>query len=602
MTAGRQPHWAGRCGRAVLWAALGVLTVALFAYPIRPTVDYSPMQSLSAIPNVPLFAALLYVWLTVLFSLFLLMKESKWAQVTLVVVFALVSLGIWVVMAGGNSGEAQVHAAHVDYINRLHHLRIIVPNFSYFQFPGLFVLASSLAQVTGLSTWNVVVTLVLLEDALFAALLYLAFYNASRSPHLAWLGVLLVIQGSPLLNKALSQFHPGSFVLLFYAAFLFLVTRQARGIPDLWQNRLLVVVLLGAATVTHFVTSIALLVVVAGMALLRQLTGRLPQLAGQKYTVVLPGILLPLVLPLAWEVYHAVYVFDDVANLFVGTWEKFAGGELLTRYADDQVGGYVGGSSAPLWALALRYFWLLVVLGLGGVVLLWNLLRARRLSPDVLKMTGGAVGIGLLSVLIAFSSGSANTFRFLFYMPLFTVMALLVWIAASGQRVRRFGSWALALPIFILFLPTFLNNNFTIGLNVYYPTEAASAEYLRANYGRGENLTVFSNRAPLFYRIPDATFSFPDPLAVGEERFWKELQENVQSFKGAPGEEYGSRIWVYSRRVPSALQHLLGRDPLAVPEFGRIFQQEVPQAASRIYDNGGTQLYRAEERQPTPAR
>ncbi|HLE82226.1 MAG TPA: hypothetical protein VJA25_13195, partial [Dehalococcoidia bacterium] len=137
-----------RYGEPVLWALLALLSLVLLTYPIRPSLGYQPVQSIDAISDLPVFAVLFYAWLALLFSIFLLRAESKGVQLTLVVVFTLVSTGPWVRLAWGDSGEAPLYAAQLEHISQTHHFSLNIPNFEYFQFPALFVVASALSQVT----------------------------------------------------------------------------------------------------------------------------------------------------------------------------------------------------------------------------------------------------------------------------------------------------------------------------------------------------------------------------------------------------------------------------------------------------------------------
>ncbi|MDO8616019.1 MAG: hypothetical protein Q7T33_09850 [Dehalococcoidia bacterium] len=590
------------CSETVLWALLGLTTALLLAYPIRPSLEYHPIQSIEAITDLSLFAGLFYGWLAVLFSLFLLRGESKGAQLTLVAVFALVTSGLWTILAWGNSGEAPLYAAQVEHINQTHSFDLEAVNFAYFQFPALFVLSSAVSQVTGLSTWDTVVTLVLLNGVLIATLLYLAFYNVTGSPRLAWLGVLLLLQGNIIIAKMLSNFHPGAFGFLLYAGFLAVVTSGHQTQGRFWQNRLLMVVLLAGATTAHFVTSVAILVVIAGMVSVRWLSGQRPQegpavgasapggLADRARVLLLPGLALPLVLPLAWEIYHAVSVFGSLARLTEGTWEGFVRGEVLTGYAYYRVGSYVE-QSAP-WSLALRYVWLLVGMGLGSLVGLIYIVRVKRLAPNEAIALGGLTGIGLLGIAIALASSGEDMFRVLFYVPVFTVLLLLLGIKALGPRLGRYAFGALALLIFTLSFPTLLNNNYTVGFSVYYPTELASGEFLRSQFGRGESLEVFGSDFPTVYYTPGAKFRFPDPLVVGGANFWTEVQDDVERFKATAAEPDKSGIWILSDRLPSDLRHLLGPSGPTHPEYKRLFGQEIPQGSDEIYDDGGVRFFR----------
>ena len=587
-----------RYGEPLLWALLGLMTALLFAYPIRPSLEYHPIQSIEAITNLPLFAGLFYGWLAVLFFIFLLRSESGGAQLALVAVFTLVTSGLWAVLAWGDSGEAPLYAAQMEHINETHRFSLEIPNFAYFQFPALFVVASSLSQVTGLSTWDTVVALVLVAGVLIAALLYLAFHNVTGSPRLAWLGVLLVLQGNIIIAKMLSSFHPGAFGFLFYAGFLALVTSGQRAQQGFWQNRLLMIVILAAATTTHFVTSVAILVVIVGMVSVRWLSGQRAQqwpvegsrqLADRALVLLLPGILLPLVLPLAWEIYHAVTVFGSLARLTEQTWQGFVQGEVLTGYAYYRVGSYV--EQSALWSLALRYIWLLVGMGLGTLVGLIFMVRVRRLAPNEAIALGGLTGVGLLGIAIALASSGEDMFRVLFYVPVFTVLLLLLGVKALGPRLGRYAFGALALLIFTLSFPTLLNNNYTVGFSVYYPTELASGQFLRSNFGRGESLEVFGGDFPAVYYIPGADFRFPDPLVVGGANFWTEVQDDVERFKATAAEPDKSGVWILSDRLPSDLRHLLGPRGPTHPEYKRLFGREIPQGSNEIYDNGSVRFF-----------
>ncbi|MDO8613207.1 MAG: hypothetical protein Q7R32_10355 [Dehalococcoidia bacterium] len=585
-----------RYGELVLWTLLALLSLVLLTYPIRPSLEYQPVQSIGAITNLPVFAALFYAWLALLFSIFLLRTESKGVQVALVVVFTLVSTGPWVRLAWGNSGEAPLYAAQLEHISQTHHFSLDTPNFAYFQFPALFVVASAVSQVTGMTTWDTVVVLVLLGAALMAALLYLTFFNVTGSPKLAWLGVLLVLQGNIIIAKMLSNFHPGAFGFLFYVGFLALVTRSDRPENSLWQNRLLLIILMAGATMAHFVSSVAILTVLAGMALLRWLSGLRqsrpqgsPEPEGRARALLLPGLLLPAVMVAAWEVYQATAVFGSLARLTEQTWRGFVEGEVLTRYAYYRVGSYV--ERSVLWSLALRYIWLIVGMGLGGLVGLVYLARVRRLAPNQTMAVGGLTGVGLLGLAIALGSSGEDLFRVLFYVPVFTALLLLLGISALGRRIGRYAFAALALLLFVLSFPSLLNNNYTVGFSVYYPTELASGEYLRSSFGQGKTVEVFGGAFPAIYYTPGGDFRFPDPVVVGVARFWIEVQDDVERFKATAAEPNKSGIWILSARTPSNLRHLLGPAGPGDPEYRRLFGKEVPRAGHAIYDNGGVQLF-----------
>ena len=283
----------------------------------------------------------------------------------------------------------------------------------------------------------------------------------------------------------------------------------------------------------HFVSSVAILTVLAGMALLHWLSGLRrsrpqgsPEPEGRARALLLPGLLLPAVMVAAWEVYQATAVFGSLARLTEATWQGFVEGEVLTRYAYYRVGSYV--ERSVLWSLALRYIWLIVGMGLGGLVGLVYLARVRRLAPNQTMAVGGLTGVGLLGLATALGSSGEDLFRVLFYVPVFTALLLLLGISALGRRIGRYAFAALALLLFVLSFPSLLNNNYTVGFSVYYPTELASGEYLRSSFGQGKTVEVFGGAFPVIYYTPGGDFRFPDPVVVGGARFWVEVQNDVE--------------------------------------------------------------------------
>lgn len=578
--------------RPILWLLLLVLTSALLLFPTHLTLEYQPIQSVSAIPDLPLFAALYVVWLAVL--LVLLVSESctsSWEKPALVSMFALVFLGFWIVTGpyGAFRYDGIIHAAHVDYLSHQADGRIPLdhPNLAYFNFPGMHLLAFTLMQATGMTLYSGVTLLLLLQLVLLAVFLYLVFLGSLKSPSLAALGSFLVVQGNIMFARY--SFYPGIWALVFLAMFLVLVNRPGQALFSSWQERLLMLLMLGAATMTHFVTAMVLFFILAGIYLMRS-----APLRGRTRTALVSVSTLTafLVIPLSWDIYWAASFFENVTGATSAVIEDFTEkGALLYLF---NLGGSYAGGAVPLWAVAVRYFWWGTIFFLGTFLGLKNLLKVKSLSWAEQLETGGLVGVLMLSAAVtALSPGGSEFYRFLLYGAFFTVPILLRFVLDLPSAGRRLALGLTVASFFVLSFPTFLAHNNLVGTSTYYASELEAGTFLTETTA-GQNSQFFhlaGESGLLMYSSPDSvlTASGQAPEFKGREEFWRSINRLVAGFRQSSPSAGGESVYFYASKRDIALhQNMLGvspDDPGWSALAGRLGQ------SNKIYDDSTVQLY-----------
>lgn len=610
MTSLQACPWIGYA-RGVLWTGLVALSVLILLYPVRLTLDYHPIQSVIALPNLPLFAGLFSVWFALLLVLLLSAgKKSHWEHVTLLIIFAVTSTGIWILATQGEIRESPVYAAQVDYLKATHEITLS-GNFQYFQWPGTFLLTGTLSEVTGLSTWTSVVAIQLFWNALFAAFLYLLFFKVAGDRNLAWLGALLVLLGSTLTYKLLQQFHPGTFGMLLFLIALTLLIPSARP-ADHTRHRLLLAIVMAATVITHFVSSVTLLLVFAGLALVHLYTRR-------KVTE-LNMAALSFVFVAAWITYDTVIGFPTgaatgqgllvegaapapvleqpvpaapVGEGLVGTGQSalrdISGGDVSpTSYFSFLASAYF--VRAPAWGIIVLSIWIAALYFLGTLLTLRWMTRLRKLSPVQQVIISVALGVGALGALSYFITRGEDTIRLLIYAPFPLVAVLLCSISGLGQRTKAYVVGGLAVLLLVLSFPSFLLNNNTINLNSYREPEYQAGRFLARSFGTDERVQLFSPTYPWVYHTPFASFRFPSPSSADftEGQFVEAVKREASLFTTEDIVRGRTSIWVNTNRTILDMHFLLGIDLTESVEWQstRIILSQ----ANRVYDNGDIEL------------
>jgi hypothetical protein len=587
----RRPRGSFRAG---LWLLLLFLTGALLLFPTRLTLEYEPIQSIPAIPNLPLFAALYSLWLLLLLLLLFSGGEgARWERSALVGIFALVFVGFWL-LTGPNTGlryDGIGNAAHVAYLSQQARGMIPVdhPHLRYFNFPGMHLLALALVQVTGLGLFQGVTLALTFHLVLLSVLLYILFLRSLHSPSLAAFGALLAIQGNIMLARY--SFYPGIWALVFLVIFLILLHRPGQALFDTWQDRLLMLLLLGATTITHLVTAKLLFFVLAGMYLVRN--WHLLRTKTGIGLVSASTLATFLVIPLAWDVYWASRFFDSLIKITSAVIEDLTEKGLLTYFFN--LGQSYVGAGVPLWAIAVRYFWWGALFLFGSILGLKNLLNIKSLSRAQQLETGGLVGVIALSAAVtALSVGGSEFYRFLLYGAFCTVPILLSFVVNLPTKGRRL-ALGLAIPLFFLLsFPTFLAHNNLVGTSTYYPSELHAGAFLRQTTSGGRGLTLFYSALEgnlALYNVPNASLRKAAPFSQLKDAsdFWHFESRAVSNFLDAgAGTEATLSAFYFSRRIVALAEHVFRIKP-ADARWDALNGSLAK--ANRVYDNSVVQIY-----------
>jgi hypothetical protein len=603
--------------RLALWILLILLTAIILFYPVHLSYEYRAVESPYIFDNLPLFGVLYSTWMALLLILFLSKgKEGKssWEGMALVAIFALVSLGFWSIIAPNRTDDGLLAAATVNHISTLGTLT--GENVFYSSFPGIHLLASSICQITGLEVFDSVAMVLVFNALLLSALLYLLFSKTLKNQYLAIFAVLLVIQGNWYLSLA-SFLYPGYLGLIFFITFLVLLNRKEDALLGTWQDTLMMIILLAAVTITHFVTSMLFLLVLLGILLVQLISRHRLARRGDaqhepRIVVDWSIIALCLIVPLAWELYQSVSTFTGIVGLVPKVIEDITEGQLFGNIF--LLGTANLGEATPLWANITRWSWFFSIFGFGAILALRNLFRLRRLSSVEKKEIGGLAGIVLLGLTASLLSlGGPEGLRFLLYAPLFIVPIILRFFSnlRSGQEdsetiLRSYqtrGGWPgrrsrgyafIILPIlfFALSFPTFLAHNNKISTTAFYPYDFAPGEFLASTYDTGEGLTLFfyggTAGGVWYYLQDDADYGPVVANVEDEEDLWRQADDAMTMFESSEGQ----RIFIFSERGKGAYEHLFGVKPSDIR--WQQLEQRLQKGRKLFYNNGFVQLYEPE--------
>lgn len=567
-----------------MWAAFVLLSSAIFLYPVRLTLDYQAVQSVVALPMLPLFAGLFYAWSALLLILlFRRPQESPWLKVAALTVFALVSSGLWIVATQGHIREAPLYAAQIDALKEHHHIVPQSSNFAYFQWPAAFLQVSMLSHATGLSTWDAIVVVQLIWNATFAVFLYLFFLGVAGRQGPACVGVLLVLFGSTYTYKLLQQFHPGTLGMVFFLLASTLLLSSSRRFPD-GTNKLLLNLVTVSTVATHFVTSVTIFLIATTLTALQRFR--------QHRATHLGTAFVSFTLIAAWVVYVAIEAFAGVVQGARGAITQLLAGEILPRAYFHSMGSAYFGSDVPSWARVIRYTWFGGLFGLGGLIVLLWIIQLKVLSRIQLAILSLAVGAGAVGTIAYIVTKGEDTIRVLTYAPFPLVAVLLHSFARAQPRMKAFVAGAALTLILTLSLPSFLLNNNTVNLNsLSRLAEDRAGRFLWTGFDKGEGLQLNSSVYPWVYYVPRASFRFPHPYYVGfaEEQFLEALRSEARAFIASAATRDNARVWVRTQRDILDMRYLLGVD-LADTRGWRDVDATLSRT-NRMYDNGDIRLY-----------
>jgi hypothetical protein len=583
-----------------------MLTAAILLFPVQLRYEYHAVESMYIFGDKLLFFGVLYsVWMAALLILLFVFKgkRDEWEKLALLCVFTVVFVSFWILITPlGRYADETDNLALVKYLQDTAKLN---PDLGYLNFPAIHIAGLSIVEVCGLGIFAMKTVFVVFLSLLFTMLLYVLCLKSLKSPRLASLAVLIMIQGNIVLARQ-PAFWPGTLSFIFLFAFLILLYRQAQNpLGSSVADKLLMMITFTALTITYLLTPVYLIFIFLAIFLVQRMS--------KKNLVEWSIIALLVVMFLMWQLYWAVGMFEG----WVGWWADFVqelqkGGLeehlLFLRQANTQLGTVV-----PTWVSWTRLFWLFVTYVVGGILALVNLIRVKKLGLIEIIETGGLVGVIFLSIIVVLlSPGGAQYHRILMYSQFFTVPIALKFFfrpGAQSQGVTELRSshpspgwfhpswWrrpALALGLILLLvlaLPTFLAHHDQVSTYNVYSYEYADGEFLSSLYGKGEGLVVFVNSltmVPLKYSMLQANYQGPTSFEniTNEDVLWKQQSELVTRFtlKDSP-----NSVFVLAEKSTFTGWRLFGIEPTD-PRW--VALEDTLASVNLIYANGHSQIFR----------
>ena len=580
--------------RIAVWGVALSLTAAILLYPVHLRLVDSAMQSVDVIESLPLFAALYYSWLLAVLALLFSTDGATvnhHEKVALLALFALVFWGFWTINTPQGQTEEPAFLAYAKYLESTGHISLTARNFTYFDFPGLGLFSYAVSNVMGLSHLDAR-TLIMLSNAALTALFLYHLYrrladSSARPSALYLLAMPLAIQSNMMLSVGFFFRPENAIGLLFLMGLLVLLAANRDGTTFFgrWQSSLVAMALFAALMVTHFMTSLAFVAVLGGLYLVRAISGRRMATAST--------IALFVVMTGAWQLYYAVRTFGSIADSVPYFVDLVKEGDIL--FYAFTLGAANAGGDVPLWATAVRLFWMAAVYILAGLLAILNLTRLRRLGGGERDYTGALLGIGAMTAVVALVNGTGDQIaRYVEYGAFFAVPVVLAFLARAVPL--RWGLALVVIPFFLLSLPTFLAFHSQISLASYYPEEHRAAQFLRSQLGEaGDDLALFTgirDRHLYLYYFPTSDlYSSTYGILKRDERaiLWEDTGNSVSVFvtrRFAGPETEG--VFAFSRGFQMTYQHLMGVSPDDV-EWLRIKARLA--TTNVFYDNGQVQLY-----------
>jgi hypothetical protein len=578
--------------RILVWVILLLLTVTLLVFPVHLIDEYHAVQAPYLFDNLPLFGSLFCIWLLlIIFLLFSKRDEGirhHLENLALICTFGLVFIGFWIMITP--------YGSWIDGFSNLGLVRWIVEQgnipshqlFYYVDYPGMHVLLSVLSMITGLGIFGSVMLFLILNAIFFLAILYIVFNKLLRSGRLATLGIFLVVlAGSAMIVNDMRIFYPRTMGYTLLAGFILLLARKNnRLISSAVPDKLLMLTLFAGMVISYFSTSFLAPLLLLGIFAI-QVFSKDTQIGIKPRTIV-----LLLLMVFAWGMYGTSQTFKALFINLPELEQSILTGDFLTNplaLARANVG-----SQLPLWASITRTFWWALII-FSAVLGFYNLFKIRKLSFTKKILTGGLIGVTLLTLLGIFGTqGGYQFFRFLMYAPLFCIPILLVFVYRSTVW-KRIGLVLLTALIIIGAFPTFLSSVGAVATDAIYPYELSTGEFIESHSsdkGKDYMMYYFSGS----YSKPWALYNVPRAAIAGiqldkmygktDDEVWQALDKQAREFR------YGvallQKIFVMSEKDTVFYQHVLGISS-DNPEWQKL--RDLIDSNSLVYNNNHTQIY-----------
>jgi hypothetical protein len=566
----------------ILFAPLSILSTLILLYPVNLTHTFSSIQSLSAIPNLPLFIVFFILWMVLLvFTISITTKMNQAAILS--IIFTLVFVGFWTIHWRNGAWEDWVRMIPDSQLITFFG-RVPLEVQGYFEWPGASIWGSVLTNVMGTTMPDIRIPLICGLLVLYAVLLFVLYLRIFNEPRLATISVIISIVG----NVILSRFHlqPSFFVLVPLVAFLWVTFR-------LWEQKqsnislVIILLLLGAViTVTHFITSIFVLLVILGFWLSKKKDVRS---TGNMFSANL--IFLVVLMIVSWQMYCAIRNFqwqlldaaEFLSNMIQGEFSS------LLNYTGAVATGNV--SHSPFWANFVRIAWLVLLYGFGLIMAILVLVR-KQFQSNIVYASAGLLAVAVLAVVATIiGQEGAQYYRLITYGSLLAPVVILLVIIAS-----HYSRWILAVTGLILVVaavPTFLANNSRVITEAYYSQEITAGKFLAQNLMKNNQQLVFygsgSAEIARYYGPPGSNLVGAGELGgfSGYDSAISSVTNLAAQFQTKQDKE--NSYSAVSQRLANQFAYALDKDG-----GQQVLQHYLTalDSADRIYDNGLAYIYR----------
>jgi hypothetical protein len=413
---------------------------------------------------------------------------------------------------------------------------------------------------------------------------YLFLLAVLQSSLAACLATLLIIAGNLAMVVYLTA---GPCAMVFVVLLLSLLfQKESLATPP---RILVAIILLMAAAITHFHSSMHLFFFTLGLYILAIIKKQRP---GFQFHIT--TVMLFFIIPAVWLMYWSIGGFNFISHgiqIFLADpldfWGRMAG--VFT------VGEANLGEGVPLWYSLTRLSWLVLLYVLGGLVWLGSLFRLNRLETGWSRLAatfGGLVILSIISCLVS-PRGFGELQRGLTYTAFFTVPFLFLFLYRLKPRVTKVALVSLSVMLVALSLTSFLSGNRVINQMVPYRSELATGEWLESRYNTGQGLNIFLTH-PI---LPYITYYLYDANNVSDieaesagytaESRWQAIDDLLDSYDRLA--DSGSGFYIHSPKIALISSMTFGI-PVDDPRWDEI-TQSLAEGNNQVYDNGQIQIY-----------
>ncbi len=543
------------------------MTILLLFTQVHLAFNYLPIESISTISNFWFFAAVFVLWILTFMWLLLTdatISSEKLEKLILILIFVLVFPLFWKIalfngLPAFDGGTFSIGIMTTS--SQGHLVGPYVASSDYFaMYPGSFLTGDFFSSILGLNSFEAVHYFEILTFLILVTILFVLFVRITKSTKLSGLAIVLIVLANQLLDRW--YMHPVVYGVLLFAVMLFLLSRKNTSSP------VLIILVVLAATIDHFITSL-LLVAILGTFFL---VGRL----SRRNFVSLPTLLFSILSVVIWVIYMS--------------WTQVLGTVLIplldfnlfgTSYVSNLASANV--SQVPFWANATQFASLIIVYILGSVATLYILFNRReRKDQNKLFACSALVGIASLCLLATIvSPGGGQYYRFLLYGSFLTAPMLLLAVKSLGRK------WLSMLIILILVLSfsSFLLSGRSIEQDSWYSYELSGASFLS---GRAE--TVYSG-SPSVANVLGMSgawnvswVTLPEPAVLDSKTVLNKTTDLVSNF--IVNSQTGYNVFYMSNRSFFDYERLFGLDSKLLNNIlNPVF------TSNKIYDNGYVKIY-----------